>query len=266
MDMHLILAGTGKTGRRIAQRLRAGNVPTRTAARGGADAGFDLGDPGTWGPALAGVTAAYLVEPDLRAVRLPGFVTAAAAHGVRRLVLLSAPGAVHPQHPLFAVEAAVRASGAAWTVLRPGWFAQNFTETGWREQLLGGELALPAGDGRTPFVDAEDIADVAVAALSTDRLAGAELGLTGPRALSFGAAVSQIAAATGRSMRFVDVDAETYVAREVAAGTAPAVARIMAGVFTALREGRDAGPQDGVERALGRPPREFARYVAGIRW
>ncbi|MFI5914740.1 NAD(P)H-binding protein [Dactylosporangium sp. NPDC051541] len=265
MDEHLILGGTGKTGRRIAERLRARNVPTRTAARHGADVRLDLGEPATWDAALAGVTAAYLVEPDLRTVRLPAFVAAAASRGVGRLVLLSAPGAVHPRHPLFAVEAAVRDSGAGWTILRPGWFAQNFTETAWRDELRAGELALPAGDGRTAFVDARDIADVAVAALTSDRLHGAALELTGPRALSFGEAVELIAAATGRAARFVDIDAETYVTRAVAAGAPPAVARIMAGVFTALREGQDPGPQDGVRQALGRPARPFEEYVAGLR-
>jgi uncharacterized protein YbjT (DUF2867 family) len=260
----LILGGTGKTGRRLAQTLRGMDRPARTAARTGGDVGFDLGDPDTWGPALAGVSAAYLMEPELRTVRLPAFVAAAVAAGVRRLVLLSAPGAVHPGHPLFAVESAVRGCGARWTILRPTWFAQNFTETAWHDDLRAGELALPTGDGRTAFVDATDIAEVAAAALTSDRHHGAAYTLTGPRALSFGEAVSLIAAATGVPARHADIDPAAYTQRQVDAGVPRAVAEILTGVFTAIRNGHDPGVADGVERALGRPPRPFEEYVASL--
>ncbi|WP_426512498.1 NAD(P)H-binding protein [Dactylosporangium sp. McL0621] len=265
MENVLVFGGTGKTGRRVADVLRSQGRAVRTAARTGADVRVDLGEPGTWGPALDGVAAAYLVEPDLRSVRLPGFVAAATQAGVERFVLLSAPGAVHDRHPLFAVEAAVRASGAAWTILRPGWFAQNFTETDWHGHLTTGELALPTGDGRTAFVDAEDIAEVAAAALTSDRHDGERYALTGPRALSFGEAVDLVAAATGLRARHVDVTPGEYVERQVAGGVPRPVAEILAGVFTAIRDGRDQGVSDGVERALGRPPRPFEEYVSRLR-
>jgi uncharacterized protein YbjT (DUF2867 family) len=258
----LILGGTGKTGRRIAGRLRAAGQPVRTASRTGGDIGFDLSDPKSWAPALDGVTAAYLIEPNLQEARIPGLVTEAVAAGVRRLVLLSAPGADGDHHPLKPVEQAVRGSGVEWTILRPTWFAQNFSEGPWRSSILSGSLALPTGDGRTPFIDAQDIADVAASALTEDRHNGQVYLLTGPQAISFGAAADLIAKATGRTIRHLDVDPGVYVEQQVAHGMPADVAGMFAGIFTAIRNGQDSALADGVEQALGRPPRRFEDYVA----
>jgi uncharacterized protein YbjT (DUF2867 family) len=261
----LILGGTGKTGRRIARRLRAAGHPVRTAARAGADVPFDLADPATRAPALAGATAAYLVEPRIGAdpARLPRFVADAVTAGVRRLVMLSAPGIDDIDgHPLRPAERAVRDSGVGWTVLRPSWFAQNFSEAMWRPGILAGTLALPTGDGRTPFVDAEDIAEVAAAALTDDRHSGEVYELSGPRAVGFGEAVDLIGRATGRTIRHDDVDPAVFVERQAAAGVPVEVARMFAGLYLAIRDGEGAALFDGVQRALGRAPRAFEDYVA----
>jgi uncharacterized protein YbjT (DUF2867 family) len=264
----LILGGTGKTGRRIARRLQAAGQPVRTASRTSGDIPFDLGDPSTWAPALDGVTAAYVMEPTLQTsaegrARIPRFVTAAVAAGVRRLVLLSAPGVeADDSHPLKAAEQVVRGSGAEWTILRPTWFSQNFSESFWLPWVLDGTLSLPTGDGRTPFVDAEDIAAVAVSALTEDRHNGQLYELTGPRAISFGEAADLIGTATGRTIRHADVDPDIFVERQVTYGLPPEAARLLADLFVAIRTGRHAGLFDGVERALGRPPRPFEDYVA----
>ncbi|GAA0411154.1 NAD(P)H-binding protein [Microbispora corallina] len=263
----LILGGTGTVGRRVAARLRAAGRTARTAARTGGDVPFDLGDPGTWAPALDGVTAAYLMEPDLRTsidrrARVPAFVAEATAAGVRRLVLLSAPAADEDGHPLKIVEEAVRDSGADWTVLRPTWFSQNFGEKFWRPGILAGTLSLPAGDGRAPFVDAEDIAEVAVSALTEDRHAGQVYELTGPRAIGFGEAAGLIGAAVGRVIHYDDADPAVHVERQVAHGVPPEVARLLTGLLAGLRDGVGGAVLDGVDRALGRPPRPFEEYVA----
>ncbi|WP_460715237.1 NAD(P)H-binding protein [Microbispora hainanensis] len=102
-----------------------------------------------------------------RRARVPALVAEAVASGARRLVLLSAHGVgeAGDDHPLKSAERAVRDSGVGWTILRPDWFSQNFSEAFWRQGILAGALALPTGDGRTPFVDAEDIAEVAAAAV-----------------------------------------------------------------------------------------------------
>lgn len=253
----LILGGTGKTGRRVAQRVRNARIASRAG-------GFDLGDPATW--ALAGVTAVYLVEPDLQAARLPRFVDHAVAAGVSRLVLLSAPRAGEEGHPLHAAEQAVRGSGVGWTILRPQWFAQNFSEGPWAPGIRDGVLSLPAGDGAAPFVDAEDIADVAAAALTGDRHHGEVYDLTGPRAVGFGEAVDVIARAAGRKIEYVDVEPEAFIERQLSFGVPSPVARLLTGLLADLREGRGADLGDGVERALGRPPRTFERFVAATTW
>ncbi|WP_410571075.1 NAD(P)H-binding protein [Amycolatopsis sp. cmx-4-61] len=266
MQKILILGGTGKTGRRLARRLEAAGRPVRTASRTGGNTPFDLAAPATWAPALDGVTAAYVVEPSLQAGggRIPAFVAEAVAAGVRRLVLLSAGGvgAADDSHPLKAAEEAVRASGADWTILRPDWFAQNFSEGPWLPSILAGTVSLPAGDGRTPFIDADDIAAVAAAALTEDRHSGRTYQLTGPRAIGFGEAADLIGQATGRPVRYVDIAPETHVARQLAAGVPLEVARLFTGIFAAIRDGSAPEPADGVERALGRPARPFEDYVS----
>ena len=265
----LILGGTGKTGRRVARRLQAAGRPVRTASRTSGDILFDLDDPATWAPALDGVTAVYLVEPNLqtnvdRQARIPRLVAEAVAAGVRRLVLLSAHGVGEADdgHPLKAAEQAVRESGVDWTILRPGWFSQNFSESFWLAAVLDGTLPLPTGDGRTPFIDAEDIAEVAAAALTEDRHSGQIYQLTGPRAISFGEAADLIGKATGRTIRHIDVDPEVFVERQVANGVPVEVARLLTGLLVAIRDGSGAALSDGVERALGRSPRPFEDYVA----
>jgi uncharacterized protein YbjT (DUF2867 family) len=264
---YLILGGTGKTGRRIARRLQAAGQPVRRASRTGGDVLFDLDEPATWAPALDGVTGVYLLEPNLQASmerkeRIPAFVDAAVRAGTRRLVLLSAPAAGDDNHPLHSAEQAVRGSGVDWTILRPHWFSQNFSEDFWRPGILDGTLALPTGDGRTPFVDAEDIAEVAAAALTEDGHRGRVYELTGPRALSFGDAVDLIGQATGRTIRHVDVDADVFLQRQVAYGVSPEVARLLTGILAAIRNGSGAAPTDDVQRALGRPPTTFENFVA----
>lgn len=264
----LILGGgNGKTGRRIARRLRDAGQPVRTASRATGGIRLDLGDSATWAPALDGVTAAYVMEPSLQTgaegrERIPRFVSEAVAAGVRRLVLLTASGVDQiDDHPLKAAEQAVRGSGVNWTILRPDWFAQNFSEGPWLPGVLEGTLALPTGDGRVPFIDAEDIAEVAAAALTEDRHNGQIYQLTGSRAIGFGEAADLIGKAAGRTVRHVDVAPEVFVERQVAVGVPPESAWLLAGVLVAIRDGEGTEVSDGVERALGRPPRPFEEYV-----
>ena len=250
----LILGGTGKTGRRVAQHVDQ----ARIASRG---TGFDLGDPSSW--ALDGVTAVYLVEPDLQAEpRLPRFVAEAVAAGARRLVLLSAPRAGEEGHPLYAAERAVRESGVGWTILHPNWFAQNFSEGPWRTSVLDGTLALPTGDGRTPFIDADDIAEVAVAALTEDRHSEQVYALTGPEATSFAEAIDLIAKATGRQIQYVDLAPDVFTQRQLDFSASPGAARLLTHILVSIANGDAEARTDHVERVLGRPPRSFEDYVA----
>jgi uncharacterized protein YbjT (DUF2867 family) len=268
MNDILITGGTGKTGRRIAQRLRDAGHAVRTASRTHGDVLFDLGDPSTWPAALDGIAAAYLMEPQIQASeerqrRIPRLADAATAAGVRRLVLLTAPGVEGNQaHPLYRAEEAVRSSGLEWTIVRPNWFAQNFSEAIWLPGILDGALALPAGDGATAFVDAEDIADVAAAALTRDGHNGQTYALTGPRAISFREAARLIGEATGRTIRYVDVSPEAFTQAQIADGVPVGAASQVTGLYTSIRDGRATAVLDGVQQALGRRPRPFEDYVS----
>ncbi len=257
----LVLGGTGKTGRRVAARLAARGIPTRIGSRAG-DPLFDWMDEATWAPVLRDSAAVYLsYYPD---IAVPGAVEAirtftrlAAASGVLRIVLLSGRGEEEAQR----AERVVQDSGIDWTIVRSSWFAQNFSESYLRDPILGGEVTLPVGDVGEPFIDADDLADVAVAALTGDSHAGQVYEVTGPRLLTFADAVAEIARATGREIRFVQVSPDEYAAALAAAGVPAEFVWLLDYLFTTVLDGRNACLTDGVRRALGREPRDFSDYA-----
>lgn len=257
----LVLGGTGKTGRRIVARLRGQGVPVRVGSRT-ARQPFDWTDPATWAPTLRDVNAVYLsYHPDLAepgALKtVAAFTDLAVAAGVSRLVLLSGRG----EEIARSAEEHVQAAGVEWTVLRSSWFNQNFSEDYLLEPVRGGEVVLPVGAVPEPFVDADDIADVAVAALTGHGHAGQLYELTGPRLLTFGEAIADIATSTGRTIELVQVSSEEYADGLAAAGVPAGTIELLTYLFTTLLDGRNARLSDGVTRALGRPPRDFADYA-----
>lgn len=257
----LILGGTGKTGRRIAEQLAQRNLPVRIGSRS-AIPSFDWEDRASWAGAVEGVGAIYIsYYPDLAA---PGaaeavgaFAELAVGMGVKRLVLLSGRGEPEAQQ----AEAVVRQSGADWTILRCSWFMQNFSEGFLLDAVLAGEVALPVGAIREPFVDTDDIADAAVAALSDDRHIGQLYELTGPRMLTFADAVAGISAATGRDVRFVEISADEFKAGLAEQQLPQDLIDLLAMLFTEVLDGRNQHVVDGVSRALGRPARDFTDYA-----
>jgi uncharacterized protein YbjT (DUF2867 family) len=258
----LVLGGTGKTGRRVAARLRAQGRPVRIGSRSGSPP-FDWAEPDTWDDVLRGADAAYVVYyPDLAfpgaAATLGDLATTAARHGVRRLVLLSGRG----EEEAVVSEKAVRAAFPRATVLRASWFAQNFSEHFLLGPVLDGVIALPAGDVPEPFVDAEDIADVAVAALTEDGHAGAVYELTGPRSLTFAEAAAEIGRAAGRPVAYVPVTADEYRGAALAAGVPAEEVEPLTELFTRVLDGRNAAATGDVQQVLGRPARDFADYAA----
>ena len=177
---------------------------------------------------------------------------------MQRLVLLSGRGEEEAQR----AEQAVQAVGAETTIVRCSWFAQNFSEGHFLEPLLEGELALPVNGVREPFVDVEDIADVAVAALTEDGHAGQVYELTGPRLLTFAEALEEIAAASGRELAFIPITLEQYAAGMARGGAARRRRRGSRRTSSSeVLDGRNASLTDGVRRALGREPRDFADYA-----
>ena len=257
----LVISSTGKTGSRVAERLEARGLPVRPGSRS-ANPPFDWEDPDTWAAALDGAGAAYVsYYPD---IAIPGAVEAVTAfaetaleNDVRRLVLLSGRGEEEAQR----AERAVRESGADWTIVRCSWFNQNFSEGFFAAGVAAGEVALPATSVPEPFVDVEDIADVAAKALSEDGHGGQVYELTGRRMLTFEEAVGEIAAATGREIRYLPVSIEEYAAAAREHGVPEEVIEFLRYLFGEVLDGRNASLTDGVQRALGRAPRDFSEYA-----
>lgn len=261
-DMTLVVTGaTGRTGSRVARAAEAAGLTVRAASRA---AGFDWADRSTWADALRGADAAYLVHPA--DVGAPGTAEAvgelagtAVGLGVRRLVLLSARG----EDQALPTEEALRASGADWTVVRAAWFAQNLSEGPLVAEVRAGGLVFPAGEVAEPFVDVRDIAEVVVAAVTGgERYAGRTLSVTGPRLLTWGEAVAEIAAATGRPLTYRAVSARDYGEALLGFGVPPQEAGFLVELFETLLDGRNAHLEDGVRQVLGREPRDFAEFVA----
>jgi len=252
----------GKTGRRVAERLRARDAAVRAGSRAGQPP-FDWADRSTWQPALTGTNAAYVSYfPDLGSPGAPEaideFAQAALNVGTSRLVLLAGRG----EEEALRAEQALRDSDAEWTVLRCSWFAQNFSENFLLGPVLAGEVALPVDAIPEPFLDADDVAEVAVAALTEEGHAGRVYELTGPRLLTFGEAVGEIAQASGRDIRYKPISIEKFTAGLAQAGVPDELVSLVAYLFAeVMLDGRNAHLTDGIRRALGREPGDFRDYV-----
>jgi uncharacterized protein YbjT (DUF2867 family) len=252
----LVIGATGKTGRRIVAGLTERGYNVRPGARGSAIP-FDWEQPGTWAAALQGVRAVYISYfPDLAfpgaSEQIEALTKLATEAGVERLVLLSGRGEHHAEE----CEEIVRNCGLDFTLVRASWFAQNFSEGYLRDMLLDGAVALPAGHVREPIVDVDDIADVAIAALTEPQHAGQLYVVTGPRLLTFADAAADLSAATGRAIQYVPITLEQFHD-----GMKQTAGEFVADVFTEIcretLDGRNESLGDGVQRALGRAPRDF---------
>ena len=236
-------------------------MPVRIGARTAAPA-FDWNDPATWPKVLNGVQTVFIsYAPDIAVPGAPQavaeFTAQAAAQGAARVVLLSGRGEPEAE----TAERLVQDGPLPWTILRCSWFAQNFSESFLLDPVLGGEVALPADGVTEPFVDCDDIAEVATEALLDDRHAGQLYELTGPRLLTFGDAVGEIARAANRPIRFTAIPPGEFTAGLAAAGLSPDEVSLVSYLFATVLDGRNSSLTNGVERALGRPPRDFAGYA-----
>ncbi len=256
----LVLGATGSTGRRVTRLLREREVAVRPASRHG-EVTFDWADPQTWGPALEDVTGIYVMAPDGVPVE-PDFIEQAVETGVRRLVLLSTMHAEEIDDRLFAAELLVQESGVEWTVVRANWFNQNFDEGFFAPAIQAGELVLPLGDVRHSFVDAEDIAAVAVEALTSAGHIGQLYEVTGPEALTFAEAVAHISDAVGHPVLYKGTP-DDY---RQASTAPPDQTEAEIAYFTAQQSLGDSLPTPTVEQVTGRPPIPFTTYTRTATW
>jgi uncharacterized protein YbjT (DUF2867 family) len=256
----LVIAGTGKTGRRVVARLRDRGLPVRVGSRSG-EPPFDWTDESTWAPVLQGVRAVYIPYPDLvlaeptKATR--AFAELAIEQGADRLVMLTGRGEDEAQR----AERELMATGADVTIVRCAWFMQIFSEDYLLDPILAGEVFLPATESqREPFVDADDVADVAVAALTEPGHAGQVYELTSPELLSFPEAVAEIAKAGGKDIAYVPLSVEEYAAGAAEADLPAEIVDFLTYLFRDVVGVQDF-VTDGVRRALGREPRSFRDFA-----
>ncbi|AWW75618.1 NmrA family transcriptional regulator [Erythrobacter sp. KY5] len=260
----LVIGGTGKTGRRVANRLAAEGQCVRIGSRSAIPA-FDWNREDGWDAALSGVSSIYITySPDLA---MPGatdairaLVRRAKLQGVERLVLLSGRGETEAQ----ACEQIVQDSGLKWTIVRASWFNQNFSEGAFIDMVLSGAITLPAGETPEPFVDVDDIADVAAAALMDDRHNGEIYEVTGPRLMTMADIAADLSNATGREIAYIDVPHDAFIEGLTQSGAPEDVVWMLDYLFSTVLDGRNAHLADGVARALGRPAKDFRDYAREV--
>lgn len=257
----LVVGATGKTGSRVAARLEAKGISVRRGARH-SETTFDWEDPATWAPILTGVAKAYVTYfPDLAfpgaVEKLEAFTKVALETGLQHIVLLSGRG----EHFAGLGEEIVRNSGLPFTIVRSAWFAQNFSEGYLRDPILGGVLPMPGGDIAEPIIDIDDIADVVVAALTVEGHLDERYEVTGPRLITFAEMAMVLSTTLGRPIQHIPIAFEDFYAN-VAASGGDFVAEVFTKIARETLDGRNAYLADGVERALGRKPRDFTEFAA----
>ena len=270
----LVTAATGKVGKQLIHELSS--VPGVTvkaavrdaskAAPGAATVRFDFDDAATWTPAFAGIDALFLVTPPWhpREVEIgKAVITAAIQAGVKRIVKLSAMGAENVDafaHK--AVDAFLAGAGVEYTVLKPTFFAQNFSEMHAATIRATGSFFLAAADGKTCFIDTRDIAAVAAKALLEPGHHGKTYEITGPRALDHHEVAAILSAASGRTITYVPVSPEQAEAGMRQAGFPDAGVQGLLLLMSFVRAGYTAHPTTTVRDVLGREPIAFERYAA----
>lgn len=257
----LVVGANGKTGSRVAAQLEDKGFAVRRGSRN-AEIPFDWEAPETWTHALSGVTKAYVTYfPDLAfpgaVEKLEALTEVAKKTGLEHIVLLSGRG----EHFASLGEDVVRNSGIPFTIVRAAWFAQNFSEGYLRDPILGSVLPMPGGDIQEPIIDIDDIADVVVAALTEEGHLGERYEVTGPRLMTFAEMAEVLSTTLDRHIQHVPISFEDFHANVAASGD-----DFVADVFTQIAretlDGRNAHVADGVERALGRKPRDFVDFAA----
>lgn len=257
----LIIGKNGKTGARVNQRLQTLGYETRPVSRS-TNPTFDWEKPDTWRPAIEGTRSAYVTyQPDLAVPNaeptIKAFVRVAADAGLEHIVLLSGRGEEGAQR----AEGILKASGISWNIVRSSWFAQNFSESFMLEGILAGELVLPAGDIVEPFIDADDIAEVAVTALTESGLRNKLFEVTGPHALTFAQCIEEISGTIGRPVKYTSIPVDAYITALKEQGAPEDLQWLLRELFTEVFDGRNSKVMSGVEKALGRPATDFKTYV-----
>ncbi|MEN8788378.1 MAG: NAD(P)H-binding protein [Flavobacteriaceae bacterium] len=258
----LVIGGTGKTGRKVAQRLTSLKQEVRIGSRSAVPA-FDWQKPDDWAEALKEIDKVYIsFQPDLA---VPGALEAieelvrqAKRSGISKMVLLSGKG----EREAELCEQVLIHSGIDYTIIRASWFNQNFSESFFLEPILAGHVCLPQAEAKVPYVDTDDIADVAVAALMEEEHNGRIYELTGPRLLTFKDIMDDISRETGRSIHYTPITMQAYSKTLQEAGLPDDYIWLINYLFTeVLANEENSAISSDIEKVLGRKATDFSDYV-----
>ncbi|MDO9417287.1 SDR family oxidoreductase [Pararhizobium sp.] len=268
-DKILVLGAGGTIGAKVVAALVAKGENVKAATRkaspvAGAEAvAFDYGDRATYAAALDGVDRIFVIAPGgyLDPVGLLTPVITAAAERKIKVVLMTVLGVdADDSIPYRQVELFLEKAGTPFVIVRPNWFSDNF-HSYWLDGVRHGTIAVPAGDGKTSFIDARDIAASIAGALTTNAFDGQAINLTGPEALGYGQAADIISTVTGKTVAYTPVEDAAFIGMLTGAGVPEAYASFLASIFYPVRQGWTAVISDGVEKLTGAPPRSLAAYA-----
>lgn len=261
----LVIGGTGKTGRKVAERLTKLDQIVRIGSRSGSPA-FNWEDSSTWSAALKGMDKIYITfQPDLAVPgaleAIEGLTKEAKKSGIKKLVLLSGKG----EREAELCEQVVINSGIDYTIVRASWFNQNFSESFFLDPIMSGHVALPQANAKVPYVDTDDIADVVVAALLNEQHNGQLYELTGPRLLTFEEVISEISIATGRDIVFTPISLSAYTKMLEQFGVPADYVWLINYLFTEVLDNeQNSEITDDIEKVLGRKSKDFSEYVQEV--
>ena len=256
-----VIGATGKVGSRVADRLEETGARVRRLSRGSTIA-FDWEQPDSWKAALRGLDRVFVVfVPDLASPSSAAAVSllteVAIEVGVSRLVLLSGRG----ESGALVAEKIILESALESSIVRASWFIQNFTEGILAGSVSEGFVAVPAGDRVEPFIDVNDIADVAVAALTAVTHEDRVIEVTGPELLTFADAAALLSESTGHPVSYLPVSLDEFhaaISAEINTDTADLLTDMCREVF----DGRNESLATGVVETLGREPRSMREVLA----
>ncbi len=258
----LVIGGTGKTGSRVVKQLQNKGIEPRIGSRS-VTPSFDWNNKATWEKALEGIEKMYVTYyPDLA---VPGAKKAieslthlAKELGVKKIVLLSGKGEIEAE----ACEKIVMDSGVDYTIVRASWFNQNWSESFFLDSILSGEVALPMSDVLIPFVDANDIAEVAANVLLDDAYNGEIIEVTGPELITFKDIVDIISKTSNRDLNFYDITLEQYIDGMKQIQIPNDVVWLIEYLFShVLTNPKNQLVVHDIERVLGRKAKTFLEYA-----
>ncbi|EMJ90210.1 SDR family oxidoreductase [Leptospira meyeri] len=257
----LIIGSSGKTGSRILSKLKQANYPVRLGSRK-AEPSFDWENPEGWEKALKGINQVYIsYQPDLAVPSslkaIQSLVQVCQKNEVKRLVLLSGRGEPEAR----ACEQIVQNSGLEWTILRSSWFLQNFSEGMFLDSTLEGKVLFPRVAAKEPFVDLDDLCDLAFDSLVTDKHKNKLYELTGPELVSFKDVFQTIAKTTNQSILFEELPLDDYLVTLKEFGLPDDVLWLIDYLFRTVLDGRNESVSNDLELALGRKPKDFQTYA-----